>query len=179
MKSDNTKSKKLFGKSEPKSDKPVYILCPRCELNYIDKTEKYCDICKAELGLIDASVLIPEETEEVRVCPVCHVSILEDGEDVCFDCLKEAEEKEAAAAPVETVVDENAWALPDDEPEDEAEELALAGMEIEADEFFDGDEEEEEEEVHDDDLDFPVGPDDYDIDIDEEEDDEEDDGDFF
>lgn len=178
MKFDNSKSNKKF-KSEAKSDKPVYIQCPRCELNYIEKSEKYCDICKAELGLIDASVLIPDEGEEVRVCPVCHVSILEDGEDVCFDCLKEVEEKETVVAPVEAVVDDNAWVLPDDEPEDEAAELALAGMEIADDEFFATEEEEEEEEVHDDDLDFPVGPDDYEVDLDDEDDDDDDDDEFF
>lgn len=29
--------------------KPVYIRCPRCELNYIQKKDKYCSVCKAEM----------------------------------------------------------------------------------------------------------------------------------
>ena len=30
--------------------KPVYIRCPRCELNYIEKKDKLCSVCKAELS---------------------------------------------------------------------------------------------------------------------------------
>ena len=41
--------------------KPAYILCPRCELNYIDVKEKYCTVCKAEMGLVDPSILLPDD----------------------------------------------------------------------------------------------------------------------
>ena len=41
--------------------KPIYILCPRCELNYINKKDKYCNVCKAELGLVDPSILLPDD----------------------------------------------------------------------------------------------------------------------
>ena len=32
-------------------EKKTHILCPRCELNYLNSREKYCDVCKAELGI--------------------------------------------------------------------------------------------------------------------------------
>ena len=32
---------------------PNYILCPRCELNYILDNEEYCDVCKNNLTAID------------------------------------------------------------------------------------------------------------------------------
>ena len=44
-------------------NKPKYILCPRCELNYIEESEGYCKVCKAAMGLLDPSILIPEEEE--------------------------------------------------------------------------------------------------------------------
>ena len=49
-----------------------YILCPRCELNYIEESEEYCTVCKAEMGLIDPGILIPEEEVESseKLCPI-------------------------------------------------------------------------------------------------------------
>ena len=38
-----------------RSTKPVWILCPRCELNYIKKADQYCNVCKKEVKLIEAS----------------------------------------------------------------------------------------------------------------------------
>ena len=35
-----------------KSTKPVWMLCPRCELNYIKKADQYCNVCKKEMKLI-------------------------------------------------------------------------------------------------------------------------------
>ena len=74
-----------------------YILCPRCELNYIEEGEEYCTVCKAELGLIDSSILIPEEEVESseKLCPICKVNYIADDEDVCFMCAKEREKNNA------------------------------------------------------------------------------------
>ncbi len=74
---------------------PVYVLCPRCELNYINKKDKLCTVCKAELGLIDKDVLLPDE-EEIgveKLCPICHVNYIGEDEEICFLCQKERDEK--------------------------------------------------------------------------------------
>ena len=47
-----------------------YIKCPRCELNYIPKNEELCDVCKAELKLIQRTPLIPDEEDEM-LCRYC------------------------------------------------------------------------------------------------------------
>ena len=57
-----------------------YTLCPRCELNYMPVGEQYCDVCKAELGLMEANFLLPDEDEaEGRLCPICHTNYCEEG----------------------------------------------------------------------------------------------------
>ena len=51
-----------------------YIKCPRCDLNYMLDTEKYCDACKAELGLGPKLVFaVDDEDEEDKtvLCPDC------------------------------------------------------------------------------------------------------------
>ena len=62
--------------------KHKYILCPRCELNYIEEHEGYCKVCKAEMGLIDSGILIPDEDElgGEKLCPICKVNYI--GEDL-------------------------------------------------------------------------------------------------
>lgn len=70
--------------------KVEYIKCPRCELNYIQKKDKYCDVCKQEMkaGAIDEYEL--EELEEgVELCPICKVNYLNDGETICAYCQEE------------------------------------------------------------------------------------------
>lgn len=73
-------------------------MCPRCELNYIRAKEKYCTVCKAELGMIDSAILLPDDEEAglERLCPVCHVNYIGEDEEVCFLCQKEREERESA-----------------------------------------------------------------------------------
>lgn len=152
--------------------KPVYILCPRCDLNYINKKDKYCTVCKAEMGIVDPSILIPDE-EEVgveKLCPICHVNYLDEDEDICFICQKERDEK--AAADVESPVFE-AEELPDETAGDE--ELDIIPLsELEEEE---NEEDEEFETVKEpDDFDYSVDPKDFeDFDEDEEEDIEDDD----
>lgn len=146
--------------------RPVYVLCPRCELNYIEKKDKLCNVCKAELGLVDKSILIPddEELEVERLCPVCHVNYLAEDEDICFLCQKAKEEKE----PIESEVD--SWKeFVDDEEKVPEEEIEIS-LDLVAE-----DEEEEEIEAGEpvfkepDDFEFDVNPDDF-IEDDEEED---------
>ena len=158
-----------------KDERPVYILCPRCEINYIDKREKLCPVCKAEMGIGDSSFLLPDEEDETdnRICPVCHVNLLGEDEDVCFECLKEREEKEKESKEI-TEDDEdgtNSW---DPFADDEEEEVPDGMQEIlEEEEEEEEEEDDMEETISDepDDFDFNVDPNDYEED-DEYEDDE-------
>lgn len=156
-----------------KDERPVYILCPRCEINYIDKREKLCPVCKAEMGIGDSSFLLPDEEDETenRICPVCHVNLLGEDEEVCFECLKEREEKEKESKEVDADDDDSgSW---DPFADDEEEEVPDGMQEIlEEDEEDEEDEDEMEETVSDepDDFDFNVDPNDYEEDEEFEED---------
>ena len=59
------------------SNEKKFILCPRCELNYIEESEGYCKVCKASMGLIDDDILIPDDDEmsDEKLCPVCTTKI--------------------------------------------------------------------------------------------------------
>ena len=56
--------------------------CPRCELNYITETEKYCKVCLREIKG-DAP------KEEIELCSVCNETPALPGRDACVFCLKE------------------------------------------------------------------------------------------
>ncbi len=56
--------------------------CPRCELNYITETEKYCKICLREMKGED-------KHNEIEMCTVCNENPALPGRDVCLFCLKE------------------------------------------------------------------------------------------
>ena len=167
----------IIKKSEKtnKDERPVYILCPRCEINYIDKRDKLCAVCKAEMGIGDPSILLPDEEEEQgdRICPVCRVNLLGEDEDICFECKKEREEQEKETKEVTDNDDDenNSW-----EPfaDEEEEEIPDGMQEI----LIDEEEEEDEEEFDDvetvsdepDDFDYNVDPNDFEDDEEEEED---------
>ena len=59
-----------------------FVLCPRCELNYITETEKYCKVCLREMKG-DAP------KDEIELCSVCNEAPALPGRDVCLFCLKE------------------------------------------------------------------------------------------
>ena len=153
------------------SERPVWVLCPRCELNYIDKKEKYCAVCKAELGQGDPSILLPDEEEAQveRICPICRVNLLGEDEDVCFECKKDMEAKEKESSEISEDDVDGDWEPFDDEEEEEIPD----GMQeiLLEDEEEEEEEEEEVETVSDepDDFDFNVDPNDF-VEDDEEED---------
>lgn len=66
--------------------KPVYVRCPRCELNYIDKKEKLCSICKAELSANKENFLGDLDLE---LCPICKTNYIQPDEIMCGTCLKD------------------------------------------------------------------------------------------
>lgn len=56
--------------------------CPRCDLNYITETEKYCKVCLREMKG-DC------QKDEIELCSVCNETPALPGRDVCLFCLKE------------------------------------------------------------------------------------------
>ena len=138
-----------------------YIKCPRCELNYIHKSQGYCDVCKAELKLGPQLVFaVDDDDDEValELCPICKQNYIKDNEEMCEQCRKELEFKKDD---IDLDKDEE-WRnyLDDtDDPEEDSEEmLSLSQLvEEEGDALFDDEEEEEDIEYHGDE------PDDFDI----------------
>ncbi len=163
-----------------------YVLCPRCELNYIREGEEYCDVCKAELKKGPQLIFAVDESEEqemLELCPKCHQNYLRPGEEICSKCSKEGIYDEVEA------MEDDSWKeyLDEEAPEEEEESeemLSLAKLsEEEGDSFFDDEEEEDVVEYHEsaepDDFDYGnIDESDFEED-DEDEEDEEDDGDDF
>ena len=52
-----------------------YIICPRCELNFIDADEQeYCDVCVKEMSgekTFSDGFDSEENIEEMEFCPIC------------------------------------------------------------------------------------------------------------
>lgn len=66
------------------------VKCPRCELNYMDSTEKVCAVCKREMRG-------EEEHDTVELCANCGERLALPGEDLCAVCLKELNHSETFA----------------------------------------------------------------------------------
>ncbi len=155
-------------------------------------TEKYCDVCKAELKIgptIKFAAFGDEEENEQVLCPICKRNYMDPNDDMCSECKENRNSK--ALEPEQDVDPENdeEWRnyLDEDEKEaisnktEEGEEiLSLSQLEEdEARELFD-DEEEEDTDFYDndvdDDFDYPVADaadfEDYDDEENVDEDDE-------
>ena len=68
-----------------------YIKCPRCELNYMPDTERYCSVCKREMRGED-------EHDEIELCSACGENPVVPGEELCAACLKELTRQEGEKA---------------------------------------------------------------------------------
>lgn len=66
--------------------KPVYIRCPRCELNYIEKKDKFCSVCKAEMSANRDAFISDLDLE---LCPICKTNYIQPDEIMCASCLKD------------------------------------------------------------------------------------------
>ena len=163
-----------------------YKKCPRCELNYIEESKDYCDVCLAEMQggkLKFADLDDEEEVEKTELCPVCNENYMLPGEKMCEACKKNAEYEEEEAPGEEK--DEEWRNYLDEETDDfplEGEGIDF-GEDLTDDDFDDGfeddyTEDEESESSSEDDFEY-VGDlgDDFE-DEDEEEEEEEEDEDF-
>ncbi|MBR2871612.1 MAG: carboxypeptidase-like regulatory domain-containing protein, partial [Clostridia bacterium] len=129
---------------------PKYVLCPRCELNYIQEGEEYCDVCKAELKKGPQLVFAVDDEEEqeiMELCPKCHQNYLKPGQTLCRQCAKLSQYEDEKT---DLDDEDESWKeyLDNDETEDEDEDseemLSLAKLaEEEGEELFDDEEEEE------------------------------------
>ncbi len=163
--------------------KSQYIKCPRCELNYILKKDKYCDVCKQEMkaGCLEENDLDDFE-EGMELCPICKVNYLSEGETICPTCQEEqlAYDKDEdvdwkSVVENQTEEDDDDLDLLPVEDNDEISEEMDNAFAKDLDEDF-ADEEKEEEEYYDDlDDDFDDSINDDDIDDDDIDDDEDDD----
>lgn len=149
-------------------NKNVYIRCPRCELNFILKKDKYCQVCRQEMQAL-ATNFADESGKEMGLCPICKVNFVTEEETVCSTCMSETDLTEdeldtlygGVVTPEGDDVKEDE-ALSDSDDEEELEIISLADMGEEGEE-----EDESDEEVSSDPLD------DFDASYVDEEDDEE------
>jgi hypothetical protein len=71
--------------------------CPRCELNYIRESEKYCEVCKREMKGEG------ESEETVQICVECGENPVVKGSELCAICLREARRQEKLAEAAEEI----------------------------------------------------------------------------
>ena len=154
-----------------------YIICPRCELNFIDADEQeYCEVCLKELSGEKTFVENFEEeenAEETELCPVCGENYMPVGEKMCEECKKKAVYEEESEEEDEDKEDASWRSYLDDEEE----KLDIDIPESEFEEYEEEEEEEEYEEEEEEDFEY-VNLDDYngfDDDDDDDDDDDEDD----
>lgn len=166
-----------------------YIKCPRCELNYIHKDQKLCDVCKAELGLGPELVFAvdKESTEKFKLCPICKQVKIPKDEDMCDKCRENLDFK-GDQIDYDNDVGWKEYVKDDQEDEedenlDTEEKISLSKLaeeeEAELDKEFGGEDFEDEEFTEEkDDFEY-VNPDDPDLqgDDDDEEDEDKNDGD--
>ena len=112
-----------------------YVICPRCELNFIDADEQeYCDVCLKEMSgekTFSDGFDVEENTEETELCPICGENYMALGEKMCEACRKkpayeeeeEDDEKEDASwrSYLDDEEEEIDLGIPDSEFEEEEE----------------------------------------------------------
>jgi len=59
------------------------IKCPRCELNYMNDTDKICSVCRREVRGET------EQDEMIELCSECGENPVVPGQELCAYCLKE------------------------------------------------------------------------------------------
>ena len=59
------------------------VKCPRCELNYMNDTDKMCSVCRREVRGESA------QCEMIELCSECGENPVVPGQELCASCLKE------------------------------------------------------------------------------------------
>ena len=155
-----------------------YIICPRCELNFIDADEtEYCEVCLKEMSgekTFADDFDAEESMEETELCPICGENYMVLGEKMCEECKKKAAYEDENDVEDEEKEDASWRSYLDDEEE----ELDLGIPDSEFEDEEEEEEEEEEEPVEEEDFEY-VSLEDYNgFDDEDDEDDDDDDDDF-
>lgn len=121
----------------------------------------YCPVCKAEMGIGDASFLLPDEEDEIeaRLCPICKTNYCDEDEEMCIECKAEMSRKDGMEEPEDTW-DVDAEDEVVDDVDDELDGVSIADFEEEEEEPLDETENYVGEEEEDDFIDG--NPDDFD-----------------
>lgn len=140
-------------------DLDSYIRCPRCELNFIKKKDKYCSVCKREM---EAAFKKSDELDmdlgtDFDICPICHTNYIREDEEMCATCQRERDLDRSLHGDEEEVLEK----LDDEEdeegePKEEDEFGVMVGITEEEDAIDDLGE-----------LDLDISMDDEDLDFDE------------
>ena len=149
-----------------------YIICPRCELNFIDADEReYCEVCEKELSGDTSYVeaLEEEAAEDMELCPLCGEVYVKLGEKMCEECARKSEYEDEVDVE-DADKEDDTWRsyLDDDDTED-------LGITVDDADFGLEEEEEEEQETYADEEWEEVSADDYDESLDDDDDDDDDD----
>ena len=67
------------------------VKCPRCELNYMNDTDKMCSVCRREVRGES------EQFEMIEMCSECGENPVVPGQDLCAYCLKELARRSAVS----------------------------------------------------------------------------------
>ena len=67
------------------------IKCPRCELNYMNDTDKMCSVCRREVRGES------EQFEMIEMCSECGENPALPGQELCAYCLKELARRSAVS----------------------------------------------------------------------------------
>ena len=116
-----------------KATKPVWMLCPRCELNYIKKADQYCNVCKKEMKLIKTS---EDDIGDLELCPICKINFVQSDEEVCDSCKQELGIAHDEDAEDREIADWHKY-IDDDNDEDEEDEDVLTDSVYDDDELED------------------------------------------
>jgi len=156
--------------------KPEYKRCPRCELNFIKKSEKLCSVCRSEVESKDDIF----DDIDLELCPICKTNYIQADEIMCATCLKEHQSEDGeVSADWSKYMDTDS----DDEYVDENEENGEMASVIDDSDLLDGDDfdgddfddddmadslaELDDEDLDDDDLDEDFDDEDFDDDDEE------------
>ena len=106
------------------------VKCPRCELNYMNDTDKMCSVCRREVRGES------EQFEMIELCSECGENPVVPGQELCAACLKERDRRDADMDAEETLEREPTSIEIDSVSTMDEIELDIGGVD---DEVFEGD----------------------------------------